>query len=42
MYANPNLPIHPISPSLFDIHMLVLYIHDFISALQISSSVLFF
>ena len=38
IFVNPNLPIHPISPSSYDIHKLILYICVSVSALQISSA----
>ena len=39
IYVNPNLPVHPTSPSLLGVHAFVLYIFVSVSALQIGSSV---
>ena len=41
VYVNPNLPIHPTTPSPLGIHMIILYIFVSISALQIRSSIPF-
>ena len=39
IYVSPHLPIHPMSPSPFDIQMFVLWVCVFISALPVSSSI---
>ena len=42
IFVNPNLPIHPLSPSSYDIHKFILYICVSVSALHIRLSTPFF